>query len=345
MNTVLTYLQQNWTRLDLSVFGSPKDLTCVFMTPRFMASSHVICFILNEKYCRPILVVKVPRIAGDNGRLDREFYNLQQLKIKNLKDLNSKPLIVAYENWRGNRLLIETAIKGHPMKPAFVRRHLKSSIGIVMDWLIDFHQDTNQKDDETSRWFERLALRPLNNLELAFTSVHSIGDLILKVRKLIEPICSFNLPLVFEHGDFSSPNILIAKNSKIGVVDWELAEPRGLPIVDLFFFLTFISFAKGKAKTSNDYLNSFREAFFGSNAWARPFVTRYCEELELATQAVKPLFLLCWLRYVSNLVFRLKNFEGSNSILSEKAIAWLQLNRYYILFNYTIKHMNELYLT
>jgi thiamine kinase-like enzyme len=344
MNTVLRYLRKNWERLELDFFGSPEHLSCVLMTPRFKASSHVICFILNERYCDPILVAKVPRLAGDNGRLDCEVYNLQKLHSAQLRDYNSKPRVVAYEDWLGNRLLIETALEGQPMKPAFVRRHLKPSIEIVMDWLIELHQDTFQTNDETGNWFERLALEPLNHLELALSSVHSAEDWVLKVRKLIEPLCFFNFPLVFEHGDLSSPNILINQNSKLGVVDWELAEPEGLPAVDLFFFLTYIAFAREKARTSHAYLAAFRKSFFGRSAWARPYVIRYCEKLELAPETVKPLFMLCWLRYVANLVVRLKNFDDSNAKLSEQTTAWLLLNRYYILFQYTIEHMNELYL-
>jgi thiamine kinase-like enzyme len=230
------------------------------------------------------------------------------------------------------------------MKPTFVRRHLNFSIDIVMDWLIELHQDTLQKNDETSDWLERLALRPLNQLELALPSGHCEEDWILKVRKFIEPLYSLTSPLVFEHGDLSSPNILISQDSKLGVVDWELAEPVGLPAVDLFFFLTYIAFAREKARTSRAYLAAFQKAFFGRSAWARPYVIRYCEKLELKPEALKPLFMLCWLRYVANLVIRLENFEDTNDRLSDQTTEWLLLNRYYILLQFTIQHINELYL-
>lgn len=57
------------------------------------------------------------------------------------------------------------------------------------------------------------------------------------------PLRSMQLPLVFEHGDLSYPNLLLLPTGEPGVLDWELANPDGLPACDLFLFLTYVAFS------------------------------------------------------------------------------------------------------
>ena len=44
------------------------------------------------------------------------------------------------------------------------------------------------------------------------------------------------------------------------------AIPEGLPAVDLFYFLTLIGFSWRGARSHDEYVTAFREAFFGPSA-------------------------------------------------------------------------------
>jgi len=154
---------------------------------------------------------------------------------------------------------------------------------------------------------------------------------------------SADFPLVFEHGDFSSPNILMRPSGDVGVVDWELAEPRGLPAVDLFFFLAYSAFARNRAETPEDCLVAFHEAFFGPQAWAQEYIARYRRILRLPTASLKPLFIACWSRYVASFLARLNDLgAGPREVPDQETAMWLRNNRYFHLWRHAVKHADEL---
>ena len=342
MNTVLTYLKAHWQALPLDRYGSPEKLTCVLVTPRFKTSSHILFFVLAEGRRDPLLVAKVPRLAGDNGQLDREVGNLRRVQALQPGGFDSIPRVLAYEDYGGHRLLIETAVEGQPLRPDYVRQHPAEGIGPVTEWLIDFHRASARPASEISDWFERLVALPLAQLAGVFPENAPEQPWIEAMREAVAPLREARFPLVFEHGDFSSPNILLGPERAVGVVDWELAEAAGLPGSDIFFFLNFAAFSRSRARSNDQYLAAFREAFFGSSAWARPYVQDYCRGVGLEPRLLRALFLLCWGRYVANLVVRLQNSLNSNVNLAAESITWLRENRYYLLWKHSLEHISGL---
>jgi aminoglycoside phosphotransferase (APT) family kinase protein len=342
MNTVVSFLVQHWQRLPLRISGTPPRLASVVMTPRFRASSHVIFFILADGQTQPLLVVKVPRLPGDNSRLDREAANLQMVHTARAGGFHSIPRVVAYEDYRDSRLLIETALVGQTMTPVLVRRQPQACIEAVLAWLIDLHIETSTCHENGKEWFSCLVERPLDCFESSFPLSDEEKRLLDQTRELITPLRDADVTAVFEHGDLSAPNILIAGAASLGVVDWELAEPQGLPALDLFFFLTFVAFARRRARQQTDCLAAFHEAFFGPRAWAWPYVIRYAAKLQLSSEVLKPLFIVCWSRYVTNIVMRLHDLSSWEG-LEEETATWLRTNRYYALWRHTVRHVQELY--
>jgi len=228
------------------------------------------------------------------------------------------------------------------MRPAVVRRQPQVCIEAVLNWLFELHSAQSKLHNEKDDWFTRLISRPLEYFEAMFPVHAAEKELLEKTRELAQPLRKRSFPLVFEHGDLSSPNILMGSNNGIAVVDWELAEPRGLPAVDLFFFLTYAAFARQHARQANDFLNAFQKAFFGPRAWAVSYLLRYSEFLDLPPETLKPLFVLCWSRYVVGLGARLKEHDDPSAPLSEHDANWLRSNRYYALWKYAVDHINEI---
>lgn len=343
MNIILDFLEKNWQRLQLGHFGDPLNWACILKTPRFQASSHIIFFVLSEASSEPILVVKIPRVSGDNCRLEREVKNLRAVQAAREGGFDSIPKVIAYEDWKNNRLLVQNALTGRIMRPTLVRRQEKLCIDAVFSWLVELNVVTYSSHRDKYDCFVQAVKKSLDDLESAFSQTSDGKKLIQQTRDLVAPLQGKNIPSVFEHGDLSSPNIIIRSNHKSSVVDWELAEPRGLPAVDLFFFLTYVAFARQKARRYQDYLGAFQTTFFGKNAWARPYITHYSEKLKLSHEVLNPLFILCWCRYVGNLINRLTNFGLLT--LDDATCAWLQSNRYYALWKYTLENSDKLNLT
>jgi aminoglycoside phosphotransferase len=343
MNLVSTFLTKNWQRLNLTRFGDASRLSCVMMTPRFRASSHVIGFVLAEDRIEPILVVKLPRLPGDNDRLDREVANLHLANHARAEEDKSIPRVLAYEDYHEHRLLIETAVPGRPMSPAIVRRQPELCIKPALSWLFDLQQATVSSTPRDERdWFERLVEQPLQQFKALLPQSAEEASLVDQTLALMRPFHDHDMPLVMEHGDFSSPNILQDENGRVGVVDWELAEPKGLPAADLFFFLTYVAFARQNARKNADYLKAFQEAFFGPKAWAWPYVARYRERLGLTPEMIAPLFVATLGRYVAGLVMRLREFSEAGGSVGNETVKWLRSNRYYVLWKYAIEHVEEL---
>jgi aminoglycoside phosphotransferase len=346
MNLVLSFLAKNRQRLGLERFGEPSRLSCIMMTPRFRASSHIICFVLAADRTRPVLVIKIPRLPGDNDRLDREVANLDVANRARANDDGSIPHVVAYEDYHGHRLLIETAVPGRPMSPAIVRQQPVSSLEASLAWLLEFHLATSSSAlGDDGDWFERLVEQPLHRLKAQLPGSAEAAGLVDQTLALLHPFRDQDLPLVMAHGDFSSPNILQDEAGRVGVVDWELAEPQGLPAFDLFFFLAYMAFARLNARTNAEYLKAFQQAFFEPNAWARSYVTRYRERLHLAPQTIAPLFVSTWGRYVAGLVERLHESKEPDKAVDQKTVGWLTSNRYYALWRYTLENIRGLALT
>jgi aminoglycoside phosphotransferase len=342
MDVVLSYLSENWDYLELNRFGQRNKLTSIVLTPRFRASAHLIFFILSEKQRDPILVAKVPRIAGDNTRLLCEAENLRQVQSMREGGFSSIPRLIASDDWGGNRLLIATALPGQPMKPAIVREHRTDCINAVLSWLLKVQVASRLSSREEPNWYTRLVEQPIKYLASVFDVSSSEYQLLGNLRELIHPLQHTELPLVFEHGDLSSPNILMGRNSEIGVVDWELSDPRGYPSGDLFFFLTYVAFATTKARSLKDYVTAFDEAFFGKEAWAVPYLYEYADAINLPTEAIKPLFLLYWCRNLAKLAGRLEYGDDRKSGLSSETNNWLASNRFFALWKHAMENSDKM---
>lgn len=342
MNIVLTFLAQNWQRLGLERFGPASALSSVIATPRFRASSHVIFFIMAPGQPSPFLVVKTPRLTGDHGRLDGEAENLRLVHSAQAGGFASIPRLVAYEDYVGYRLLIETALAGETMSVRLRRHQPEPYVQAATNWLIELHGATAKPGASDSAWYERLMGRRLQQFCAAMPLATDELRLVEQSQTWMSSLDATSIPLVFEHGDLGPVNIMFSKTGQLGVVDWELAEPKGLPAADLFFLLTIAAPAWRRAQTPAAYVAAFHETFFGPAAWARPYVRRYAESLHLTPEQLKPLFVLCWSRYLVNLVTRLHDFETANQSVENDTLAWLRSNRYYAVWRHTVEHINEL---
>lgn len=342
MNAVLTYLTNNWKRLSLEQYGDPSDLSCIIATPRFRSSSHLIFFVLTKGKVDPILIVKVPRIANDNGRLSREVSNLKLVQAERDEGFDSIPRVIAYEDYENYRFLVETALAGHKMSSRMKRRPPQTSAASMVPWLIELHKVTCKSSNGVSDWFERLIERPLKHIVDVIPLSTGEETLVEQTQKLARQLRGQEIPLVFEHGDLAPTNILLPERGGLGVVDWELAEPEGLPAVDLFFFLTIIGFSWRGARNNKECLAAFREAFFGPSAWARPYIDHYAQSLQLSREILNVLFILCWSRYVAGIVQRLHDIDESERAVADETVRWLKANRYFFLWRHAIEHIDEL---
>jgi aminoglycoside phosphotransferase (APT) family kinase protein len=278
--------------------------------------------------------VKVPRLIGSNGSIAREAENLTAIHAGRPAGFASIPRVVAFEEVLGRPLLVETALSGRPMDRSVVRGAPEACCDAVANWLTDVHQP--RPSSGAPGWFERLVEEPLEFFETSFPLTVEERQLVARTRDLVAPLRQACLPLVFEHGDLSHPNVLLQERG-IGVVDWELAQPWGMPGHDLFFFLCYVALAR-HSNREDDYLSAFDGAFFGRHAWASPYVSAYAEQLHLPKHLLTPLFIVCWARYTIGLLERISGPEERTARLSAETVKWLRSNRYYAMWRYAVTY-------
>jgi aminoglycoside phosphotransferase len=342
MDTVLTFLNENRQRLELARYGANGRLSSLVLTPRFRASSHVVFLVLTGSKPAPVLVAKAPRLVDATASLEREVANLRLVQSLRPDGFASIPEVVAFEAYHNYLILVETALVGQPMDPPFVRQQRDRCCGAITDWLLALQQPAEDADEDGIEWFQRLVEQPLHYFGQRFPLSDKEAWLLRRTRELIAPLRGQRLPLVFEHGDLSYPNLMLLKNGEPGVVDWELAEPYGLPVCDLFFFLTYAAFATHKARENGQHLAAFQAAFFEDDAWTKRYIRTYAEQLHLPADVLTPLFVLTWLRYIVGLLLRLEHAHSTSDKIDDETAHWLRRNRYYTLWDYAVSHANEL---
>lgn len=329
MNIVEAFLAEH--HLEEMPFRGP--LYSLVLTPRFPASRHVIFLLMPKDQTDPVIVGKVPRLPALSDSIEREVHNLRQIQALRPEGYDSIPQVLTFETYRGYPLLLETALVGPLLAPDIVRRAPEQHSHRVIDWLIELHQVSTPAD----HWFEQIAETPLRYLEQNLTAQDA--PTLARLREIMQPLQHAALPLVLEHGDLSHPNLILMEKDKIGVVDWELSEVQGMVGFDAFFFLSYIAFSLSHANDSGDFLTPFREAFFEPNTWAAAQIRRYQEQLRIPQALLKPLFALCWTRYLGNLLMRLR--VGNEAQADSNTLKQLRENRYYALWRYTVEHIED----
>ena len=330
MNLVHSFVRQNWSRW-YPTEPTP-EFSTLLLTPQFRASAHVLFLLVPHGSSTPRLVAKLPRLSADQQSLRSEAENLLSLEGRFGRS-ESVPHLLAYEDYAGTRVLLESAVAGAPLSPGVVRQCPERAIELVSRWLLDLHQKTAIEPAADQGWFERLYERPIALLQKKFLSSGSEQMLLQGVAGHCEALHDSALPVVFAHGDLSAPNLFHRAQSAVGVVDWETAEPYGPPVTDLFFFFTFVAMAKAGARTLRERMNAFESAFFVPRAWARPYVADYAQRAGIPMEWLTPLFVLGWTRYLASLVVRL---DGKHTILQPETLQWLHNDHYYSFWQYSI---------
>ena len=278
---------------------SPAAGVSVLLTPSFKASRHLIGLTAAADGKRLTSVLKTPRDAGDRAAIDREAANLTEAHRSGGSLDDTAPWVVSFLDEGGRPYLTQTPVNGRPLDRRLVRRDRPAALEAGLRWQLTMPRDVASTGGD-ERW-ARLLDEPLGRLA-------AVGgprgaqrlELIGRTRVAVAPLRSARLPVVFEHGDMSHPNLILLTDGRLAAVDWELAEPNGLPLHDLAFFVAYLNAAAGRADTPNALADGYRRAVDGPG-WARPALDAYAQALGIDRSLVAPLVAVCWARCTARL--------------------------------------------
>ena len=128
------------------------------------------------------------------------------------------------------------------------------------------------------------------------TSARSPREAVARARHRLDDLG--DLPEACEHRDCSPWNVVLTADGDPGLLDWESAEPHGLPGLDLAYFLANCAFVLDGALESGGTRESYARLLDPATPYgavAAACAAEYCERLGIDADAYARLRLLCWI--------------------------------------------------
>jgi aminoglycoside phosphotransferase (APT) family kinase protein len=291
VNVVAAYLDEHREALALDGLGLGRDPAFVLITPRFALSAHVVVLILGRDG-QPVLAAKLPRRIGDAAQLAHEAANLRAAAAA-LGDDGTTPGVVAFDEDLGHPLLLQRALRGTPLNGGAVRRMGAPALDAVAGWCDRLAAATAAPADPAAR--ERHVLDPLRLLAERGDVSDAIRDLARRTLPVAGRLAGGDVPQVFEHGDLGHPNLLLDGGGRVGVLDFERAEPAGVAGHDLAFFLTYAAMAI----PSHPSAEAVRAAFYGTRPWGMERLLRHLDGLGVSAAWADTILAVCCARVVA----------------------------------------------
>lgn len=198
----------------------------------------------------------------------------------------------------GRTLLMESIVPGTPVAPLLAgdRRAFDRVFSALVDWLEAWHRTTVALRKPSPGELDAYVLQPAN----AVAPLLRDGERYLAfLEERCRAVESLRVPFVAVHNDLTMFNLLIDE-THLGVVDWEAAADRGLPLTDFAYAAVDAVAATGHYK---DRLGAFCESFMSDSRYSRAIAAaqlRLVSELEIAPEVAELCLHACWLQHGSN---------------------------------------------
>jgi hypothetical protein len=290
-DTVLDVIRAGWS--SWSSEPLPLRLDWMLLTGGAKPINKVVGLVFAESARSPRLIVKLARVAESTAAIEREAASLRAVQALRPDRVRGVPQVLFLQQWAGQTVLGETALTGRPLYTVLQRDTCRDLALKVTEWLADLadHAQSRPRSD----WWERLIETTVDEFERNFGRVIDPA----KVQATRASLATLgDLPLVCEQRDCSPWNVLIADDGELVILDWESAEPRGLPLLDLIYFLTYLIFFLDGAMESQRFIESYRAALDPATFTGRIVVEcqqRYLACVGLDPIMLRPLRLLTWL--------------------------------------------------
>lgn len=270
----------------------PGRPVAVLITPRYASSRAVVGMATDPSGRKITTIAKLARSAADQDHLVHESRMLDAFLASSLDD-HHVPTGHHLSSHGSHIALVEHAVDGDPLDRRHVRRDPAGALRAGLTWLEQVPMSDPTPLDGAR--FDGMIARPLAAIEAASQCAGGSDQWASRAEALLLPLRGTELPVVFEHGDLSHPNIFVDRSGHLVVIDWEQARTDGLPLHDALFFVAYLAESIDRPADDDDLAASYRRAFEPSG-WARADVAVHVERLHLDPRLVPLLNLACWTR-------------------------------------------------
>jgi len=265
----------------------------VLLAPGDYATQKVLLVLLDPGGDRPRTIVKISANVAHRGRLRAETEALTRLA--SLEAAAGRIPVVEFAGEHAGREVVgERWIAGRPFEAVASVAADSPQYTAASGWLASLATATVRQRDAGD---VGAALRDLFDRFSAVAPLPSgeLGALAGHVRTI--EAHDGTVPTVFQHGDPGTWNLVLDDADRVVFLDWEAAEPDGVPLWDLFHL-----------QRSFGALSAQRDGLRGIDAGLRhlaapsPLQDRFAAEIGeqaraigLAPGLVAPLFFTCWM--------------------------------------------------
>jgi aminoglycoside phosphotransferase (APT) family kinase protein len=302
---------------------------------------------------RPLAVVKLDRRSPVEFDRQHEHEMLAAIRPRLSPQMRSTvPQPLGVVRSPGVSAAVESFLPGEWLHAKWARRGLSladliEDLEVVGHWLATFHLQSRVDvrswgEVEIERWVER----PISDYEHAFGATPPESRLFANVRRHARAAVGMGLPIVWQHWDFSSLNVLRAGRT-IRVIDWQSAAP-GLPLDDLIYFATrWFNRARGRSGGHGNagYAaagTALRQLFLEPSRddaavdAVRREIDRYMQRLELDDRFLPLALMHAWVRRATGRLERQANVASPPVVTRER-------NRYVAYVEVLATHADRLF--
>lgn len=302
----------------------PSSLNCLQISGTNWEGGRVRFAVLDQQG-RPILFIRMMRNPKNDSLLEKEY--------RLIASLIGNPAIAAYlpkpcfiGEVSGQKFVVERAVAGESVFKDMHRRlwnprnPFNSHINMAKNILIELAKGT-KKCVSKKQLFD-IVLAPIN--KFYFKSGGNTSDLETIIGKLTRNSKGC-LETVATHGDFSPKNLILRPDGYCTVIDWETARINGLPLIDLFYFLSRYAYLSGSSRRESQArrIKAFYESSRSDAKWARLAVEQYCLQMKYDPGIINPLFRLHFL-YKAWIKWRMAGMYDKSTKF------WLDLFHFYL---------------
>lgn len=256
----------------------------------------------------PQYIVKMIRVPIFNARLKNEYRALKLLESKGIGDRETLPRVVFFGQHKDLSILGETAIDGTPLRQRTEATASCPYARAALDWLINLGAATA---DSSAAMPEQVAAA-LQKLFRRFVEIYQLTPqhrAFLSEQMATIAHSQEAFPLVFQHGDPGTWNVMVTRSGRVAFLDWEAAEPQGMPLWDLFYFVRSYIVWAARVHGTRDRLKAFTRGFLAESPLSQMVIEvtgRYCERTSVPVHLIEPLFYTCWMHRALKEANRLK---------------------------------------
>jgi hypothetical protein len=260
-------------------------------------SRKVLFFLFDRAAETPEYIVKMTRDSALNVRLENEGRALEWLAEQGIGDRETLPQVVFQGHHHDLAIVGETVIDGVPFEQRSSGAADCPLAGAAARWLTELGVATA----DTSAASPLEVAEALSTLFERFAQIYTLTpaqyDFLAGQISMIRRSRS-RIPLVFQHGDPGTWNIWVTPSERVAFLDWEAAEPQGMPLWDLFYFVRTYGAWAMRAGSSGDVMKGFARQFLSASPFQQLLIAateQYRAQVGVPAELIEPLFYTCWM--------------------------------------------------